>query len=42
MIQTGSDRILLIDDEELQVDLGKLMLERLGFALTARTDRIGP
>jgi hypothetical protein len=41
MIQTGSERILLIDHEEFQVDLGKRMLERLDFSVTARTDRIG-
>jgi hypothetical protein len=41
MIQTGSERILLIDDEKFQVDLGKRMLEGFGFAETARTDSIG-
>jgi len=30
MIPTGSEHILLIDDEEFQVDLRKQMLERLG------------
>jgi CheY-like chemotaxis protein len=41
MIQTGSERFLLIYDEEFQVDLGKRMLERLGYTVTARTDSIG-
>jgi CheY-like chemotaxis protein len=31
----------LIDDEEFQVDLGKQMLERLGYKVTAKTDSIG-
>ena len=42
MIQTGSERILLIDDEKFQVDLGKRILERLGFAVTARTNSNEP
>ena len=41
MMPAGSERILLIDDEEFQVDLGKQMLERLGYKVTARTDSIG-
>ena len=35
-IQTGKERILFVDDEELLADLGKIMLERLGYHVTAR------
>jgi PAS domain S-box-containing protein len=33
----GTERILLVDDEELLAGLGKTMLERLGYAVTVRT-----
>lgn len=34
----GNERILLIDDEESLADMGKIMLERLGYDVTVRTD----
>jgi PAS domain S-box-containing protein len=34
---TGTERILLIDDEEAVIKLGKLMLERLGYHVTELT-----
>ena len=37
-IPRGRERILFVDDEELLVDLGKTMLERLGYAVTIRND----
>ncbi len=36
-LQTGSERILLVDDEEPIVRLERQMLERLGYAVTTRT-----
>jgi CheY-like chemotaxis protein len=39
-ILTGKERILLIDDEEFLVEMGKQMLEQLGYAVTARTSSI--
>ncbi len=36
--QGGRERILFIDDEELLVELGRDMLERLGYSVTALTD----
>ncbi|MCP4342305.1 MAG: PAS domain S-box protein [Desulfobulbaceae bacterium] len=36
LIPSGNERILLIDDEEMLADLGKAMLERLGYNVTAR------
>jgi CheY-like chemotaxis protein len=41
MITTGSERILLVDDGGFQVDLGKQMLKRLGYKVTAIIDSIG-
>ncbi len=35
-IPTGKERILLVDDEELLVNMGKDMLERLGYHVTIR------
>ncbi len=35
-IPTGKERILLIDDEEILVKMGKTMLERLGYHVTIR------
>jgi len=39
-IQAGKERILFIDDEELLVELGKAVLERLGYAVTVRTSSL--
>jgi len=36
-IPTGNERILLVDDEETLVKLGKQLLERLGYQVTAMT-----
>lgn len=36
LIPSGSERIFLVDDEELLADLGKAMLERLGYNVTAQ------
>jgi len=36
-IQVGSERILLVDDEEAIVKMAKKMLERLGYHVTSRT-----
>jgi len=41
MIPIGSERILLIDDAEFQVDLGKKMFKRLGYKVTTGNDSIG-
>ena len=37
---SGTERILLIDDETAIVDIGKQMLESLGYKITARTSSI--
>lgn len=36
----GNERILFIDDEELLADVGKAMLERLGYRVTVRRNSI--
>jgi len=36
----GKERILLIDDEEILVEMGRTMLERLGYKVTVRTSSI--
>ncbi len=36
----GTERILLVDDEEILVEMGKAMLEQLGYAVTARTSSL--
>ena len=36
----GKERILLIDDEEILVDLGKQMLSRLGYKVMTRTSPV--
>ena len=36
----GSERILFIDDEQPLVEIGKLMLERLGYSVATRTSSI--
>ena len=37
---TGSERILLVDDEEALADLGKEILETLGYQVTAKTSSL--
>jgi signal transduction histidine kinase/ActR/RegA family two-component response regulator len=39
-VPTGNERILFIDDEPTLVDLGKQMLEGLGYKVTTRTSSI--
>ena len=39
-IQEGTERILLVDDEETIVSMEKQMLERLGYDITERTSSI--
>jgi len=39
-IPMGNEHILLIDDEEILVEMGKTLLERLGYRVTARTNSI--
>jgi len=39
-IPSGTERILFVDDELALVDLGKKILERLGYHVTARTSSI--
>jgi len=36
----GTERILLVDDEEMLVEMGKTMLEQLGYAVTVRTSSL--
>ncbi len=36
----GTERILFIDDEEFQVDLGKQMLERMGYSVVVETSSL--
>ena len=40
MIMTGNERILLIDDEEIQVRSVQPMLERLGYKVIGKTDAL--
>jgi len=37
---TGNERILFVDDEDFQADIGQRMLGRLGYRVTARTSSI--
>ena len=39
-LQTGNERILLVDDEQAIVDIGKKMLERLGYTVSIRTNGV--
>ena len=39
-LSMGHERILLVDDEQPLVEIGKQMLERLGYTVTARTSSI--
>jgi len=40
IIETGIERILFIDDEEMLAEMGKTMLERLGYRVTVKTSSI--
>jgi len=40
LMLTGNQRILFVDDEDAQADIGKRMLERLGYRVTARTSSV--
>jgi len=37
-LSLGNERILFVDDEDFQIDLGRQMLERLGYHVVTRTD----
>jgi two-component system cell cycle sensor histidine kinase/response regulator CckA len=37
LLPTGKERILLVDDEDVLVEMGRLMLERLGYDVTVCT-----
>lgn len=37
---SGTERILFVDDEYLQVDLGKIMFERLGYEVVTETNSL--
>jgi len=37
MMVTGTEKILFVDDEDFQADIGQKMLTRLGYRVTART-----
>jgi CheY-like chemotaxis protein len=37
---TGTEHILFVDDEDFQADMGKRLLARLGYRVTARTDSL--
>ena len=39
-VRHGKERILFIDDEDILVEMGKIMLERLGYKVTTRTNSI--
>ncbi len=39
-LPTGKEHILLVDDEKTLVDLGRQMLERLGYLVESRTSSI--
>jgi len=39
-LMSGKERILFIDDEDILVEMGKIMLERLGYKVTTRTSSI--
>ncbi|MBW2168987.1 MAG: response regulator, partial [Deltaproteobacteria bacterium] len=40
VIPTGHERVLFVDDEPALVEIGKQMLERLGYEVTTRTSSI--
>ena len=39
-LSTGRERVLLVDDENDLVEIGRLMLERLGYSVATRTSSI--
>lgn len=39
-VPTGRERILLVDDEEMLTDMGRAMLERLGYEVTIHTSSL--
>ncbi len=39
-IEMGDEHILFIDDEEIMVEVGKVMLERLGYRVTVKTSSL--
>ena len=39
-LPTGTERVLLVDDDKILVDIGKQTLERLGYRVTTRTSSI--
>ena len=39
-LQTGKEQILFVDDEQMIVDIGKQMLERLGYTVSTRTSGV--
>ena len=39
-LPTGTEHILLVDDDKILADIGKQMLERLGYRITMRTSSI--
>ena len=39
-ISAGTDRILLVDDERILAEMARRMLERMGYAVTVRTNSI--
>ena len=39
-LQLGNERILFIDDEEMLVEMGRNLLERLGYRVTVRTNSL--
>jgi CheY-like chemotaxis protein len=40
LMVTGTEHILFVDDEDFQADLGRRLLARLGYRVTARTDSL--
>ena len=38
VLSTGNERILLVDDEDALATMGRLMLDRLGYKVTVKTD----
>jgi PAS domain S-box-containing protein len=40
LVITGNERILFVDDEDFQADIGKRMLGRLGYRVTAKTSSV--
>ena len=40
IVRLGNERILFIDDEEILADMGKSMLERLGYQVTVRSSSL--